>query len=116
MQKVRKTVAELEAIVRAEAVGVIGPIRRFSIRSCCLAAKLITLRDAAEYITELPKAEHDTPQWQAAMQVLLLAAEHDGPAMFARVGVMKALNRHVERTSNADHKDTHWGKRKLRDQ
>jgi hypothetical protein len=51
------------------------------------------------------------------MQALLLVAEHDGPTMFARIGVMKALNRHVERTFNPDHKDRHWGKRKLtRDQ
>jgi hypothetical protein len=35
---------------------------------------LITLRDAAEYITELPKTEHDADQWQAAMQALLLVA------------------------------------------
>jgi hypothetical protein len=54
---------------------------------------LITLRDAAEYITELPKAEHDADQWQAAMQALLLVAEHDGPMMLARIGVMRALNR-----------------------
>jgi len=27
---------------------------------------LVTLRDAAEYITELPKAEHDAEEWQAA--------------------------------------------------
>ena len=54
---------------------------------------MVTLRDAAEYITELPKAKHDADEWQAAMQVLLLVAEHDGPAMFARIGVMKALNR-----------------------
>jgi hypothetical protein len=69
--------------------------------------KLITLRDAAEYITELPKAEHDTPEWQAAMEALLLVAEQDGPAMFARIGLMKALNRHVERVINPDRKDTH---------
>jgi hypothetical protein len=31
------------------------------------------------------------------MQALSLVAEHEGPAMFARIGVMKALNRHVER-------------------
>ena len=31
------------------------------------------------------------------MQALLLVAEQDGPAMFARMGVMKALNSHVER-------------------
>jgi hypothetical protein len=39
---------------------------------------LVTLRDAAEYITELPKAEHDADEWQAAMQVLLLVAEQMG--------------------------------------
>jgi hypothetical protein len=40
--------------------------------------KLITLRDAAEYITELPKAEHDTPEWQAAMHALLLVLNRTG--------------------------------------
>jgi hypothetical protein len=76
--------------------------------------KLITLRDAAEFITELPKAEHDIPEWQAAMQALLLVAELDGPPMFARIGIMRALNRNAERTLNASHKDSHWGKRKLK--
>jgi hypothetical protein len=75
--------------------------------------KLVTLRDAALYITELPKAEHDAPEWQAAMQALLLVAEHDGPPMFARIGVMRALNRHVERVFNPDRKDHHWGRRRL---
>jgi hypothetical protein len=32
---------------------------------------LVTLRDAAEHITELPKAEHDADEWQAAMQALI---------------------------------------------
>jgi hypothetical protein len=50
---------------------------------------LVTLRDAALYITKLPKAEHDTEEWQAAMQALMLVAEHDGPTMFARIGVMR---------------------------
>jgi putative transposase len=59
--------------------------------------KLITLHDAATYITKLPKAEHDAPEWQAAMEALLLVAESGGPTMFARIGVMRALNRHVER-------------------
>ena len=53
--------------------------------------KLVTLRDAAEYITELPKAEHNADEWQAAMQALLLVAEHDGPTMFARIGVRDRL-------------------------
>jgi hypothetical protein len=75
--------------------------------------KLITLRDAALYITRLPKAEHDTPEWQAAMQALLLVAERDGPTMLARIGVMRALNRHVERLFDPNRKDHHWGRRKL---
>jgi hypothetical protein len=75
--------------------------------------RLITLRDAATYITKLPKAEHDAAEWQAAMEALLLVAESGGPAMFARIGVMRALNRHVERVFNRDRKEKHWGRRKL---
>jgi hypothetical protein len=59
--------------------------------------KLVTLRDAATYITKLPKAEHAAPEWQAAMEALLLVADLGGPTMFARIGVMRALNRSVER-------------------
>jgi hypothetical protein len=75
--------------------------------------QLLTLRDAAKYITKLPRAEHETEEWQAAMQALLLVAEQNGPTMFARMGVMRALNRHVERVFNLERKETHWGKRKL---
>ena len=77
---------------------------------------LVTLEDAGTYITKLPKAEHEAPEWQAAMECLILVAEKNGPTMMAR-GVMRALNRHVERVFNPDRKDHHWGKRKLaRDQ
>jgi hypothetical protein len=48
--------------------------------------QLATLRDAATYITKLPKAEHDAPEWQAAMEALILVGETGGP--FARIGVM----------------------------
>jgi len=73
---------------------------------------LVTLRDAAQYITKLPKAEHDTEEWRAAMQALLLVAEHNGPPMFARLGIMTALNSHVERVfdPSCKDKDKHWGK------
>jgi hypothetical protein len=74
---------------------------------------LATLRDAAQYITKLPKAEHDAEEWQAAMAALILVAEHDGPTMFAWTGVMRALNRHVERVFDPSRKDHHWEKRKL---
>jgi hypothetical protein len=56
---------------------------------------VVSLRDAALYITKLPKAEHDAKEWQAAMEALLLVAESGGPTMFARIGVMRALNLHV---------------------
>ena len=68
---------------------------------------------AADYITRLPKAEHESPEWQAAMEALIMAAEGRGPLMHARVGMLRALNRHVEREFNPDRKDHHWGKRKL---
>jgi len=75
--------------------------------------KLVTLRDAADYITSLPKKESDLPEWQTAIEVLMLVSR-SGPTMMARIGVMKALNRHVERVFNPDRKDTHWGKRKFK--
>jgi hypothetical protein len=43
-----------------------------------------------------------------------MLVSRSGPTMMARIGVMKALNRHVERVFNPDRKDTHWGKRKLK--
>ena len=55
---------------------------------------LVTLLDAGEYIAALPKKEHAAPEWQAAMEALILVAEGGGPTMFARIGIMRALNRH----------------------
>ena len=62
--------------------------------------------------SDRPKAEHGA-EWQAAIRALLLVAEHDGPAMFARIGVIRTLNRHVERVFNPSRKDKHWGRSKL---
>jgi len=37
--------------------------------------------------------------------------------MFARIGIMRASNRYVERVFDPSRKDKHWGRRKLpRDQ
>jgi hypothetical protein len=60
--------------------------------------KLLTYRDAAEYITALPKAEQDAADWQIAMESLLLVAERNAPEMLARIAVMMALNRHMKPT------------------
>lgn len=75
--------------------------------------QLLTLKDAADYITKLPKKESDLPEWQAAIEALMLCSR-GGHAMMARIGVMQALNRDVERVFNTDRKETHWGKRKLK--
>jgi hypothetical protein len=56
-------------------------------------------------------AELDADEWQAAMEALLLVAEHGGPTMLARIGVMRALNRHVERVFDPSRKDKHLGRR-----
>jgi hypothetical protein len=53
---------------------------------------LVTLRDAGEYIAALPKKEHAAPEWQAAMQALIMVAGSGGPTMLARIGVVRALN------------------------
>ena len=55
--------------------------------------KLITLRDAALYITKLPKAEQHAAEWQAAAEVLMLIGENDGDPMMAHIAMMKALHR-----------------------
>lgn len=69
---------------------------------------LATLRDAATYITKLPKAEHDATPWQTAMFVLIQAADHHGPIDFARIGMMQALHRHEEKVYDKSRKDPKW--------
>jgi hypothetical protein len=76
--------------------------------------RIVTLKDAADHIVPLPKAEQDFEEWQAATEALILAAEGRGPIMHARIGVLRALHRNVERVFNPGRKETHWGKRKLK--
>ena len=67
--------------------------------------QLITLEDAGDYITKLPKAVHEAPEWQAAMEALILVATLGGPTMLPRIGVMRALNRHVEHVFDPSRKE-----------
>jgi hypothetical protein len=59
------------------------------VRACILGSTIFRSNRAAQraqaghaprrralYITKLPKAEHDAPESQAAMQALMLVAEH----------------------------------------
>jgi hypothetical protein len=58
---------------------------------------LVTLKNAADYVMKLPKAEQKIKAWQTETEALIMAAEGRGPLMHARVGTLRALNRHVER-------------------
>jgi len=78
------------------------------------SARCRRLKDAANYIQKLPKAEQLLEEWQSAVEALLLVVELNGPTMMARIGILRALNRHVQREFNPSRKDTHWGRRKLK--
>ncbi len=55
--------------------------------------KLTTLQQAADYIMKLPEAEQHETCWQTAIENLINAAETGGGwLMFARIGMMRALN------------------------
>ena len=75
--------------------------------------KLVALLDAGEYIAALPRKEAQSELWQAAVEALMMAAENRGPLLHARVGMLRALNRHIERKFNSSRKEAHWGRRKL---
>lgn len=48
------------------------------------------------------------------MEALILVAEGGGPMMFARIIVMRALNRHYVLELKPKGKEPHWGRRKLK--
>jgi hypothetical protein len=54
---------------------------------------LTTLQQAADYVMKLPESEQHETRWQTAVENLINAAETGGGwLMFARIGVMRALN------------------------
>ncbi len=55
--------------------------------------KLTTLQHGADYIMKLPEAVQQEARWQIAVEHLINAAESGGGwLMFARIGMMRALN------------------------
>jgi hypothetical protein len=55
--------------------------------------KLTTLQHAADYIMKLPHEVQQQERWQIAVENLINAAETGGGwLMFARIGVLRALN------------------------
>jgi hypothetical protein len=52
---------------------------------------LKTLKQAADYVRRLPKAKQNRPDWQAAVNMLIRAAEVGGAwVQMARIGVVRA--------------------------
>jgi hypothetical protein len=76
--------------------------------------ELTTLDDARTYILDLAEEAQQLTTWQNATEALLLVGQHGGPEMFARIGIMKALNPNVVPKSDPSRKETHSGKRKLK--
>jgi hypothetical protein len=87
------------------------PLSRRLLKAASLTMNSFSSRSANS--AKMPKTESDLPEWQAAIEVLMLCSR-GGDTMLARIGVMKALNRHVERVFNPERKDNHRGKRKLK--
>ena len=68
-----------------------------------------TLSDARAYILDLPESDQQAEEWQAAVEALIMAADGNGPLLHARVGLLRALNRHQPVLFNPSRKDPHWG-------
>ena len=55
--------------------------------------KLVTLQQAADHIMKLPEDVQHEQRWQMAIENLINAAETGGGwLMFARIGMLRALN------------------------
>jgi hypothetical protein len=54
-----------------------------------------TLRDAADFIRGLPKAERNRPEWRLAIHTLIEASEDRSPMLFARMGILHAMDRSI---------------------
>jgi hypothetical protein len=56
-----------------------------------------TLRDAAKYIRTLPESVRGSNEWRIAVHMLIEAAEDRGPMLFAKMAILRAVGRNVER-------------------
>lgn len=68
----------------------------------------------ADHIKQLSPAEHWVAEWQVAMEALILIAKTGGKTIPARLGLMRALNWHVEPACDPELKIPRWGNWKPR--
>jgi hypothetical protein len=78
---------------------------------------LVTLRDAVEYITNLPRKEQNAEHWRPAATLLAIIGERGGCMFFAERAVAFGLRKGAQTPPpepDPSKKTTHWGKRKLK--
>jgi hypothetical protein len=75
---------------------------------------LVTLKDAAGVHPGAAQVETESPEWQAAGEAVMMAAEDRGPLMHAHVGMMLALHGAKPIPEYDSSKEKHWGRRKLK--
>jgi hypothetical protein len=77
--------------------------------------RLASLREAIVHLVNtIPSSGRGMPVVLTAAELTTSAAERGGPVEFARIATLRAVNRHAVREFNADRKDLHWGRRKLK--
>jgi hypothetical protein len=79
--------------------------------------QLVTLRDAAECMTSLPRKERGAEHWRPAATLLALIGEKGGCLFFAELAVRFGLRKGVKDPPEFDPEaqvDRPWRKRKLK--
>lgn len=80
--------------------------------------QLVTLRDAVEYMTSLPRAERGADYWWPAVTLLAIIGERGGCMFFAeltvRFGLRKGVKHPPPEFDPERNRDRPWGKRKLK--
>jgi hypothetical protein len=78
---------------------------------------LVTLRDAAKYMTSLPRAEQNAEHWRPAATLLGIIGAKGGCMFFAERAVAFGLRKGLQDPPpepDPSKKTSHWGKRKLK--
>jgi hypothetical protein len=78
--------------------------------------QLVTLRDAVDYMTSLPRKEQNAEYWRPAATLLAIIGERGGCMFFAERAVSFGLRKGVkdEPVFDPSRKTTHWAKHKLK--
>jgi len=80
--------------------------------------QLVTLRDAVEYMTSLPRNEQNAEHWRPAATLLAIIGERGGCMFFAERAVAFGLRKGVKNAppefDPERKRERPWGKRKLK--